>query len=400
VKLVEDLIHIKENQKSLLYSPDYNKAVIVDEEVYEHINKNPHSIDTNSLEIEDVEKLIRNGIIYESIDAYNENIFDKILKNRDTSVTIDTVYFHATQRCNLRCTYCYNMENLNKPDQLTTEECKNTIYELSQIGTKHIDFTGGEILLRKDIIELCKYTKSLGMTCDILSNGMLLNKKLELLDYVDHFVISLDTLKDENNLRLGLNIKKLIRNLEAIPNEIKYKFLIRSVAVNDNDDWKDVEEFVTKSLGMDYIVVPFIPNNYDEDLQYIPNLNCLPLDKQDCSTSGAICGASFKIIAIDSDGSIYPCQTMIQENYKITNVKEENWLSVLKESSITAKFQDRAVYNIKGCNTCSIRHLCGGGCSAISENLFGDINTSSEVLCGLQKRIAENKLKNILNTYG
>lgn len=136
MKLVEDLIHIKENQKSLLYSPDYNKAVIVDEEVYEHINKNPHSIDTNSLEIEDVEKLIRNGIIYESIDAYNENIFDKILKNRDTSVTIDTVYFHATQRCNLRCTYCYNMENLNKPDQLTTEECKNTIYELSQIGTK------------------------------------------------------------------------------------------------------------------------------------------------------------------------------------------------------------------------------------------------------------------------
>lgn len=80
MKLVEDLIHIKENQKSLLYSPDYNKAVIVDEEVYEHINKNPHSIDTNSLEIEDVEKLLRNGIIYESIDAYNENIFDKILK--------------------------------------------------------------------------------------------------------------------------------------------------------------------------------------------------------------------------------------------------------------------------------------------------------------------------------
>lgn len=108
-----------------------------------------------------------------------------------------------------------------------------------------------------------------------------------------------------------------------IPKEFKHKFLIRSVAVSDNDVWKEVEEFVTKDLGMDYIVVPFIPNNYDEDLKYIPNLNCLPLDKQDCSTSGAICGASFKIIAIDSDGSIYPCQTMIQEDYKITNVKEK-----------------------------------------------------------------------------
>lgn len=399
MKLVEDLIHITDNQKSLLYCPDYNKAVIVDKEVYVNINKDPNHIDVSSLEKDDLEKLIKNGIIYESIDEYNEGIFDKVLRKRDTSVTIDTVYFHATQRCNLRCTYCYNMENLNKPDQLTTEECKNTISELARIGTKHINFTGGEILLRKDIIELCRFTKSLGMTCDVLSNGMLLNKKLELLEHVNHFVISLDTLNDENNLRLGLNIKKLIKNLEMIPTEYRNKFLIRSVAVNGNDDWKEVEDFVTNNLGMDYIVVPFIPNNNNEDLKYIPNLNCLPLDKQDCSTSGAICGASFKIIAIDSDGSIYPCQTMIQTDYKITNVKETNWLSILKESSITAKFQNRAVYNIKGCNTCPIRHLCGGGCSAISENLFGDIYTSSEVLCGFQRRIAENKLKNILNTY-
>ncbi|MDK6862983.1 radical SAM/SPASM domain-containing protein [Nosocomiicoccus ampullae] len=400
MKLVKNLIHTKENENYLLYCPDYNKAVIVDEELYECINNKTDLIDVNSIEKDDLEKLIRNGILYENIEVYNQGIFDKILKNRDTSVTIDTVYFHATQRCNLRCTYCYNMENLNKPDQLTTEECKNILYKLSKIGTKHINFTGGEILLRKDIIELCKFTNSLNMTCDILSNGMLLNKRLELLNYVNHFVISLDTLRDENNLRLGLNIRKLIKNLESVPNEYRHKFLIRSVAVSDNEDWKEVEVFVKEKLGMDYIVVPFIPNNIGEDLKHIPDLKCFPINKQDCSTSGAICGASFKIIAIDSDGSVYPCQTMIQEEYKITNVKEENWFNELKESSITNKFQNRAVYNIKGCDTCSIRHLCGGGCSAISYNLFGDIGVSNKVMCDLQKRIAENKLRNILKNYG
>lgn len=85
MKLVKNLIHIKENENYLLYCPDYNKAVIVDEELYECINNKTNLIDVNSIEKDDLEKLIRNGILYENIEVYNQGIFDKILKNRDTS---------------------------------------------------------------------------------------------------------------------------------------------------------------------------------------------------------------------------------------------------------------------------------------------------------------------------
>lgn len=92
-----------------------------------------------------------------------------------------------THRCNLNCKMCFLREGgkVNAQKELTTQEIKNVINQLNQFSKKilQIEFSGGELLLRKDILEILKYTAKQNKY-NILTNGTLLNDKIskELVD--------------------------------------------------------------------------------------------------------------------------------------------------------------------------------------------------------------------------
>lgn len=65
-----------------------------------------------------------------------------------------------TERCHLRCQQCYLVEN-PRPE-MSTDEIKDTLKQLSQAGTLSVTFTGGEPLLRTDIYELIEVAKNHG----------------------------------------------------------------------------------------------------------------------------------------------------------------------------------------------------------------------------------------------
>lgn len=399
--IANDLLYVNENKKHLIYSSSYHKALFVNFKIYKNLkDKNNDYFTSDYLDKDTLEKLVRHGIIYDSYENYKKNnYYNSKFKYRNIDININTVYFHVTQRCNLNCSYCYNKENLNKPDMLTTECVKKIIDKLKDINVQHINFTGGEILLRRDIEEIVKYTYDKGISSDILTNGLLLDKRARLYKYINKFIISLDTLDEKNNERFGLNIKKLLNILNEIPDQYKNKIIIRSVVIGNSNDWIDVKNYIEQTLKMQHIKVPYIPNSRDE-VKYIPDLKCFIEDEEDCSLSGSTCGASYKILAIDSDGTVYPCQTMVNKKYRITNILKENWTEELMSSSVVNLFQNRSVSSIPECDTCEIRYLCGGGCAAIAENLFGNMNENTMIFCEFQKKIAYNKLKNIVKKYG
>ncbi|MTV21754.1 radical SAM/SPASM domain-containing protein [Staphylococcus delphini] len=399
--IAEDLLFITVDSKYLIYSGSYHKALIVDSEIFANLHKrNCKYFSQKYLDKDILEKLIKHGMIFKYYTDYViNNYYNSTFKFRSTDISINTVYFHVTQRCNLKCSYCYNKDNLNKADMLKTDTVKSIIDKLVKINVKHINFTGGEILLRKDIEEIVKYTYEKGISIDILTNGLLLSKRKNLYKYVDKFIISLDTLISENNKRIGLEIDKLLSNLNNIPSEYKNKISIRSVVFKDSNDWIDVKNHIEKTLKMQHIKVPFIPNS-QEEISYMPDMNCFVNDEDNCILSGATCGASYKILAIDSDGCVYPCQTMINKKFKLANILKENWIEELKNSLFVRRFQNRSVNTILECSTCNIRYMCGGGCSAIAENLYGDMSENSKIFCEFQKKVAYNKLKNVVKKYG
>jgi len=88
------------------------------------------------------------------------------------------IVWNMTRRCNLKCIHCYSSsQNINYPDELTTEEGKTMIRDLAAFGAPVLLFSGGEPLMRPDLPELAQYAVDRGMRAVISTNGTLITKE-------------------------------------------------------------------------------------------------------------------------------------------------------------------------------------------------------------------------------
>lgn len=108
-----------------------------------------------------------------------------------------------TERCNLRCRYCYGSETppAYRRRQLSDTELLHLLRSFASAGITKIRFTGGEPLLRPGLVDLVKETSELdGISLvGLTTNGMLLGLMLpSLIDAgLKRLNISLDTLNRE-----------------------------------------------------------------------------------------------------------------------------------------------------------------------------------------------------------
>jgi len=122
-----------------------------------------------------------------------------------------------TKRCQSRCQYCDYWKS-TKSKEMSTKEIFSLIDNLKKHGTRILHFTGGEPLLRKDIVKILAYAHQQGFSITINSNGLLLPRLLpRIKNYVNLFKLSLDgPRKIHNNIR-GINsYDNLIKSTELI----------------------------------------------------------------------------------------------------------------------------------------------------------------------------------------
>jgi len=73
--------------------------------------------------------------------------------------TIDYLRISVTDRCNERCLYCMPEGYkgwAQRPDHLTADEIVRTVEAATRIGFQKFRITGGEPLIRKDVVEICR----------------------------------------------------------------------------------------------------------------------------------------------------------------------------------------------------------------------------------------------------
>jgi 12,18-didecarboxysiroheme deacetylase len=118
------------------------------------------------------------------------------------------VVWNVTRRCNLKCIHCYAHADASPaPDELSTVEGKMLIDSLAEFGCPVILFSGGEPLMREDLLELAAYAVEKGMRAVISTNGTLITARVAAemksigLSYVG---ISLDGLEAVNDRFRGI----------------------------------------------------------------------------------------------------------------------------------------------------------------------------------------------------
>lgn len=86
-----------------------------------------------------------------------------------------------TDRCNIRCRFCYASCQKETSDQMTemsVKECKQILRVIRHdAGVPSVSFTGGEPMLRPEIFDLIEYAhKSLKMRVNLITNGTLISE--------------------------------------------------------------------------------------------------------------------------------------------------------------------------------------------------------------------------------
>ncbi len=138
--------------------------------------------------------------------------------------TINYLRISVTDRCNLRCSYCMPEDGVcmvEHKDILSFEEIQQVVAVAVPLGIDKIRLTGGEPLVRKDIVELVRMIAAVDGVKDlaITTNGVLLDKYAhELADAgLKRVNISLDTIDADKfrQITRGGNLQKVFDGIHA-----------------------------------------------------------------------------------------------------------------------------------------------------------------------------------------
>ncbi|MBL7117531.1 MAG: GTP 3',8-cyclase MoaA [Candidatus Syntrophoarchaeum sp.] len=115
---------------------------------------------------------------------------------------IRSLRFSLTKRCNLNCIYCHNEGEGRRGGSV--EISAELVIEIARVASAYFDirrikFSGGEPLMRDDLVEIVRGMRDFEDDISVTTNGTLLKKyAAELADAgLDRVNVSLDSLKEE-----------------------------------------------------------------------------------------------------------------------------------------------------------------------------------------------------------
>jgi Fe-coproporphyrin III synthase len=336
------------------------------------------------------------------------------------------VVWNVTRRCNLRCVHCYSQsEDRGYSGELSLDEGKRLIDDLAGFGSPVILFSGGEPLIRPDILDLIRYATQQGRRAVLSTNGTLITPALaeKLKDIGLSYVgISLDGLQETHDafrgfsgtfarvmaaikncqdvgLKVGLRFTINKRNFQDIPGifdlveekripRICFYHLVYAGRgtdlVNEDLDHERTREVVdlildrTRALhdkGLPVEVLT-VDNHADGPYTY------LRLTKEDPQRAAEVLkllqmnegnNSGRGIGCVSWDGSVHADQ--FWRHHSFGNVRERPFSEIWTDPSdeLLMKLKDKKKYMKGRCAKCQWLDICGGNFRVRAEAISGDV---------------------------
>lgn len=311
--------------------------------------------------------------------------------------------WEVTAACNLRCIHCHASSSKPAKDELTTDEAKRFIDSLAGIDEfRMLVYTGGEPLMRPDLLELLSHSRKAGLTNVIATNGTLITEEVafNLREAgVVGAAVSLDSSQRaiHNYIRGNDNAFDLaMRGMHALK---KAGILLQINATAMDYNFSSLDELIELADGegsgimLMYQLVPVGRGSAIEEASLDVNenenlLKSLALKQKNVSTiiepvagpqywpylmeqrgkSNGIwlklakqvfhgCSAGRGFVYIKANGDVWPCPFV---EINAGNVRELPFDKVWRESEVFINLRNRED-TLKGkCGECKYRTICGG----------------------------------------
>lgn len=345
------------------------------------------------------------------------------------SLTTLSAWLHLTDRCNLRCSYCYLPHVREDMSLETGRAALDALFRsavtnrFKQVTTK---YAGGEPLLNYPLIlKLHEYALSLANRYNleleevVLSNGTLLTQEIAstLRSLNISLMISLDgygdyhdlhrpyaggrgSFKDvaeaveialENDLIPNISVTVSSRTVEGLPKittwilEHKLPFTFNFYRENElsasQEDMRLDEQKIINGMLAAFKVI-------EENLPRRPFLGGI-IDRADLSSAHThTCGVGQNYLVFDQNGQVAKCQMHIRK--PVTDVHAADPLALIRADQIG--IQNLPVMEKDGCKTCEWKHWCAGGCPLATHRATGRYDVKSPN-CNIYKALFPEALR-------
>lgn len=330
------------------------------------------------------------------------------------------IQWDATNDCNLKCSHCYhNREGGNHSNHIQDnnfmdfDEVKNMIDDLNDTA-KRWDFaprfqiSGGEPLMRKDIMKILDYTFSQNIETRLLTNGTLItkNKAKELYEKnIKRLQISIDGSRERHN-KIRKRDYAYDQAMEGVKNSSEAGILVNVSMTAMQSNKEDLENVIINSIKAGAGIVGFQSYVPDKNLGvkdpefvdgketyklfqetrrlndiYGNKIRILQTEvlwqtmqwdtkiKQEARKTQKFlsgCGAGWSGISVLSDGTIYPCRRL---PIPLGNIKKDKLVDIMINNEVMQNLRDFQKMKEGGC--CEDIPYCRG-CRAVAYATTGD----------------------------
>jgi radical SAM protein with 4Fe4S-binding SPASM domain len=407
VDVPEDLTYFRRDNEYLVFNPEIGGRCVLSQQQFDVLSAVARAQrDGRPAELEETEEaeralatFILSWIVYYNGNKPAVQVGEPPLK---------TVYYAITEGCNLRCPYCYASSEKCLPGELTTGESLDLVSQAAAFGARQIVFTGGEPMLRKDLFEIVRHAKSLGLSTGIITNATMIRTPAiaeQFAELFDTMTISVDggSAEVHDRTRGKGSFAKTHRAIRLL-NDAGVAPQINHIVTSENiEELEDFAEFMT---GVKVASVRLMNHNDlgrgatdDYDFGWQDHLrvqqivwrspvagsllpDARPKLITPCSARGN-CGMGGNEVYVNSTGDVYPCKLVTGKPQLAGNVRQRS-LADLFGSPVLKQMRTSTVYGGEyhaDCEKCYIKAACGGGCRAYHMSESGDLKRNSRHLC-------------------
>ncbi len=310
--------------------------------------------------------------------GYWRNVFERkeMLLPPDLNKVLKYVlHLELTTGCNLRCLHCYNESEISKANlesEPSPSQWKDAIEDAYKIGSRRIQFIGGEPLLKRQLLfELIPFACDVGYkSLEVSSNGTLMSDSDfgVLKDHSVSLALSFYSYQSQIHDLITTKNGSWRRTLRTIRKalEIGVDLRVSIVAMKQNEQDIDKTVEFLKTLGVKdagSTTVEPAGRGCNENL-VTANIYKKQVRSKPCFTkiyqnifwrnrAGHNCFS--EQICVGADGAVYPCLAERQTSYG--NIRFAS-LNAIFSSDTAEKFRHLSKDYVEVCRDCEHRYCC------------------------------------------
>ena len=316
-------------------------------------------------------------------------------------------FIEITRKCPSICRICAIDTGRGSAEVLTLDEIRGVIDQFKDIGIKFVALTGGDPLMRDDLVPILEHIRRGDLTAGFSTSLLNLTEQTahSLKDLDAKVQVSLDGSSPEvNDYNRGRGaFEKAIKGIRLLNHhgiEFRIAFCIMKHNVRDIPDMVRLAEDLgaketafrkIKLLGraleirdevypspqeMAWAYAALYREAYDrgpDSMKINAKYNEVFFKGRGPEFDRLPCGAGRNIIHVTYRGDIVPCSLFTEDRFVQGNVRSESLARIWETSELLSFFRKTRVDDIPKCKDCRYKYLCGGGCRAEAYFLDGDL---------------------------